>query len=149
MGSEMCIRDSPSPSRRWLLWPLAASDRVLDSCTNLKIIFPEKNEKSAPPKTHHEIHSSPATATNSRRLATKHVPRVIPYSAASIDPGFVEIGLVQLSKSLKTTKCYTHMHTQRQTNYIMAPCTHPGMKRLFCIKTKNGLGLFAPSALPH
>ena len=44
-------------------------------------------------KTHHEIHSSPATATTLRRRATKHVPRVSPYSHASIDPGFVEIGL--------------------------------------------------------
>ena len=57
----------------------------------------------APLKTHHEIHSSPATATNPRRRAAKHVPRVIPYSLASIDPEFVEIGLVQLSQSVKTT----------------------------------------------
>ena len=27
----------------------------------------------------------------------------------------------------------------------MAPCTHPGMKRLFSLKAKNGLGRFAPS----
>ena len=58
---------------------------------------------AAAPKTHHEIHSSPVTATTSRRRATKHVPRVSPYSPASIDPGFVEIGLVQLSQSVKTT----------------------------------------------
>ena len=57
----------------------------------------------APPKTHHEIHSNPATVTNSRRRTTQHVPRVSPYSPASIDPGFVEIGLVQLSRSVKTT----------------------------------------------
>ena len=25
----------------------------------------------------------------------------------------------------------------------------PAMKRLFCLKTKNGLGRFGPSALPH
>ena len=31
----------------------------------------------------------------------------------------------------------------------MAPCTHPGMKRLFYLKAKNGLGRFALSALPH
>ena len=31
----------------------------------------------------------------------------------------------------------------------MAPCTHPGMKRLFCLKATNGIGRFAPSALPH
>ena len=57
-------------------------------------------KKSAPPKTQHEIHSSPATATTSRRRATKYVPRVSPYSPAFIDPGFVEIDLVQLSKLL-------------------------------------------------
>ena len=35
---------------------------------------------------------------------------------------------------------------------IMAPCTHPGMKRLFCLKAKNGLDRFGPSTfefLPH
>ena len=120
----------------------------------------QKTRNPATPKTHHEIHSSPATVTTSRRRATKHVPRVssysvsythlraheteadlvcrlllekkkheipphpkhttkstaarrprpprdgvrrntyalCPYSPASIDPGFVEIGLVQLSQ---------------------------------------------------
>ena len=66
----------------------------------------------APPKTRHEIHSCPATATNSRRSAVKHVPRVSQHSTASIDPGIVEIGLVQLSsQSVKTTNV-THTHTQ-------------------------------------
>ena len=69
--------------------------------------------KCAPPKTHHEVHSSPATATTSRRLATKHVPRVSPYSPASIDPGFVNIGHVQLSQSVKTTNI---KHTQTSIN---------------------------------
>ena len=61
----------------------------------------EKNKnklKSTPPKTHHDIRSSPATATISRRSATRHIPRVSPYTPASIDPGFVEITLVQLSQ---------------------------------------------------
>ena len=31
----------------------------------------------------------------------------------------------------------------------MAPCTHPGMKRLFCLNAKSALGRFAPSSLPH
>ena len=40
------------------------------------------------------IHSSPATATTSRRRAVKHVPLGSPYShSSSIDLGFVEIGL--------------------------------------------------------
>ena len=71
-------------------------------------------EKSAPLKTHHEIHSSPATASNSRRHGTKHIPRVSPYSPASIDHGVVEIGLVQLSQSVKSTNVthtLTHTHT--------------------------------------
>ena len=59
--------------------------------TNEHEIYP------AAPKTHHEIQSSPANATTSRRRATKHVPPVSSYSHASIDSGFVEIGLVQLS----------------------------------------------------
>ena len=84
----------------------------------------EKNEKKtheinlAAPKTHHEIHSSPETAITSKRRATKHVPRVCPYSHASIDPGFVEIGLVQLSQSVKTTNA-THAHTDRLTDRLI------------------------------
>ena len=55
--------------------------------------FEVKERNPTTRKTHHEILSSPATATTSRRRATKHVPRVTPYSHASIDPRFVEIGL--------------------------------------------------------
>ena len=73
----------------------------------------QKARNPASPQSHHEIHSSPATATTSRRSATKHVPRVSRYSAASKDPGFVEIGLVQLSQSVKTTNV---THTHRQTD---------------------------------
>ena len=75
----------------------------------------KKKRNPAAPKTHHEIQSSPATATTSERRATKHVLRVSPYSPAPIDPGFVEIGfVVQLSQSLKTTNgCYTGRHTDR------------------------------------
>ena len=51
-----------------------------------------------------------ATATNSRRRATKIVTRVSPYSPVSIDPVFVEIGLVQLLQSVKTTNV-THTDT--------------------------------------
>ena len=76
---------------------------------------PQGNPAAA--KTHNEIHSSLATATASRRCATKHALRVRPYSAASIDPGFVEIGLVQLSQSVKTKNITrnTYIHADRQT----------------------------------
>ena len=73
-------------------------------------------KKSAPPKTHHESHSSPTTATNSGGRATKHVPRVSPYSPASIHPEFVEICRVQLSQSVKTTNV---AHTHRQTGRLI------------------------------
>ena len=75
----------------------------------------KNTKKSTAPETHHEIHSNSATATNSRRRATEHVPRVSPYSSAPIDPGFVEMGLVQLSQSVKTTNVtHTLTHTDRQ-----------------------------------
>ena len=74
-------------------------------------------EKSAPPKTRHEIHSSPATATNSRRRATKHVSRASPYSPACLDLGFVEIGLVQRSQSVKATNV-THTQTDGQRDQL-------------------------------
>ena len=92
----------------------------------------KKNAKNpTAPRPHHEIHSSLATATISRRRATKHVPRVCPYSPASIHPEFVDIGLVQLSQSVKNTNV-THTQIDRQTDRpieIMAPCTHPGTCR--------------------
>ena len=72
-------------------------------------------KKSAPHRTRHEIHSSPATASNSRPQARKHVPRVSLYSPAYIDPGFTEIGLVQLSQSVKTTNV-THTLTDTKTD---------------------------------
>ena len=72
--------------------------------------FEEKKRNAATTKTHHDIHSSPATATTSRRRATKHVSRVSPYRRASMDPGLVEIGLVfvALAISKNTNECYTN-----------------------------------------
>ena len=51
----------------------------------------------------HEIHSSPASAITSRRRATKHIPRVSPYSPAFIDPEFMKIGLVHQHELQKVT----------------------------------------------
>ena len=74
-------------------------------------------KKTAPPKSHHESHSSPATKTKSTRRETNHVPRSSPYLLASIDAEFVEIGLVQLSQSVKTTNVtHTLTDTHRQTH---------------------------------
>ena len=82
-----------------------------------KKIGKKNTKKSAPLKTHHETHSRPATATTLRRRATKHVRHVSPYSPVSIDPGFVEIGLVQLSLAVsQNDECYTY--TDRQDRLI-------------------------------
>ena len=95
----------------------------------------EKNtEKSAPPKTHHEIPSSPAAASNSRRHATEHVTRGSPYSPARIDPGFVEIGLVQLSQSVKTTDV---THTDRQDKIYNGTLYAPRYEEAFLPKGKK------------
>ena len=91
---------------------ILAADLVR-SKENKKNVTKENAKKSAIPKTHNEIHSSPATATTSRRRATRHVPRVSPYSPAFIDPGLVEIGLAQLSRSVKNTN---FTQTDRQTD---------------------------------
>ena len=85
------------------------------TCSRPCAVEEEKTLNPAAPKTHHEIHSSPVTATTSRRRAAKHVPRVSPYSPASMDLGFVKIGLVQLSQSVKTTNV---THTLTDTDYL-------------------------------
>ena len=86
-----------------------------------------KTRDPAAPK-HHEIHSSPATMTTSRRPATKHVPRISLYLPASIDPRFVQIGLVRLSQPVKNTNVpYTHPGTSREVNEARRPhtCSRP------------------------
>ena len=55
--------------------------------------------------------------TTSRRRATKHLPRVSPYSPATIDAGFVDFGLVQLwhQKKPRTLHIYS-TQTDGQTD---------------------------------
>ena len=77
--------------------------------------FEEKKKHEinlASPRTH-QIHSSPATATISRRRAMKHVPRVSPYSPASIDFFCGNRPRAALAIS-KNDECYTY--TGRQTD---------------------------------
>ena len=67
----------------------------------------KKTKKIRPTQAHHEMHSRPATATNSRRRATKHVPRGSPYSHdSSIDPGFVEISLACIYRYPYSCCCF-------------------------------------------
>ena len=70
----------------------------------------KEETKKNPPHPEHtpKFTCSPESATSSKRSATKHVPRVSQYFHDSIYLGFVEIGLVQLSQSLKRTIVTTH-----------------------------------------
>ena len=105
----------------WLLEPLhvvdadcsgslAASGRVLGH--KFENVVTWKTRKN-PPHTKHTTKSSAARRPRPPRdgAQKKHVSRVSPYSRASMDTGFVEIGLVQFSQSVKTTNVahtYTH-----------------------------------------
>ena len=89
----------------------------------------KKQKKNAPPKKHHEIHSSPATATTARRRATKHVPRISPYSPASINPGFVEIGLAQLSVKALVRWATGKRLTDRLPNLSLTSLSPPSEQR--------------------
>ena len=110
---EPCTHPRTSRKVNEARWPHACSRPcAFEEKTNRK---KNTEKKSAPPKTNYEIHSNPATASNSRRHARKHVPRVSIYSPASIDPEFVEIGLVQLPQSVKTANV-THTLTDTQTD---------------------------------
>ena len=82
--------------------------RLPRTCSRPCTFEVKKNEKKNT-KSHQTLkkhttkysHSSPATATTSRRRGVKHVPLVSPCShSSSIDSGFVEIGLARL---------YTHV----------------------------------------
>ena len=80
----------------------------------------EKRKIYVRPKTHDQINSSPVTPITSRRRAT-NTSNVSSYSPASVDPGFVETGLVQLSQELKTTNVTrAHSGTEgRQTDILI------------------------------
>ena len=93
-------------------------------------------KKIAPPKAHHGIHSRPATATNSRRRAAKHVPRVSPYSLASIDPGFVKNRPRTALAISKNDECYTH--TDRRADELKSGTLYAlRYEKAFCPKGKK------------
>ena len=82
---------------------------------NLKTQTHGKHGKIRPTENTPPNPQQPATATNSRRRAKTHAPRVSPHSPASIDARFVKIGLVQLSQSVNTTNV-THTLTDYENN---------------------------------
>ena len=78
----------------------------------------KRKRKKAP----HPEHTTKAAAARRTRPprddARKNVPHVRPHSSVSIDAGFVEIGLVQLSQSVKTSYSMSHTHTHIPTDNL-------------------------------
>jgi len=92
----------------WLTEPLHRVDADCSGPTNLKVQTRKKN----PPHPKHTAESTAARRPRSPRDgARRNIPRVSPYSPASMDPGFVEIDIVQLSQAVNTTNV-THTDTQ-------------------------------------
>ena len=135
----------------WLSEPLHQFDAGCSGSTNE---FENANswktpKNPAPPKTQHDTHISPATATTWRQRATKRIPRISPCSPASIDPGSVEIGLEQLSRSVKTTNV-TYRLTDTQTDKLNNGTLYtPRYEEAFLPIGKNGLITMTPKATPH
>ena len=79
----------------------------------------KKLKKSSKSRRTQNIPRNPQQPGDRNQLETAcddHVPRVSPYFPDSVDPGFVQIGLVQLSQLVKMTNV-THTHnTDRQTD---------------------------------
>ena len=107
----------------------------------------KKNTKKSRPteNTPRNPHQA-ATATISRQRATKRVPRVSPYSPASIDPEFVEIGLVQLSQSVETTNV-THTRTHRLLQLNNGTLCAPWYEKAFLPIGKKTASLLVESKM--
>ena len=93
---------------------------------------------------------------NSKRITAKPARRGFVSMCACTEP--VRTGIGALSVEYGRPKWPTTMLNKQtslvQKNYFYFYFWHPTLvrparKRLFCLKAKNGLGRFAPSALPH
>ena len=108
----------------------------------------QKIEKSRPTE---NTPRNPHQPSDRDHLETaREKPRPTRYSPASIDTGFVEIGLVQLSQSVKTTNSTSHTRTHIPTDKLNNGTPYaPLYEEAFLPLDKKGLGRFAPSASPH
>ena len=96
-------------------WPMGTSREVNEAmrphtCSRPCAIEEEKKSTHIYKKKNRRAQTQTTKSTAARRSrpprngrATTHARCVSPYSLASTDPGFMAIGLVQLSQSVKTT----------------------------------------------
>ena len=96
-GQLETVCDETSPTRTSKLARFFCSRRVCGnrSCTALAINETDRRQTYTKP-----TGSRQPRPTRDGLRQTKQVPRVSPSSPASVDPGFVEIGSVQLSQSV-------------------------------------------------
>ena len=121
--------------------PILVERRKMVSCFKLetgRVRSKEKSEKHrnlASPRTHHEIHRSPATATTSRKRATKK--RLTRYPILSRFRRF-RVCRTWLRASLVISKNHEcHTSADRRNRSIMGPCTHHILQGLFRPKGKE------------
>ena len=89
-----------------------------------------KTRKSpAAPKIHHKTHAAARQPRPRRDSARRNTSHALTHTR----PLLWNQPCTALAISIND-ECYkyTDRQTDRQTNYIMRPCTHRGMKRLFC-----------------
>ena len=115
---------------RWLSDPLRRVDADCSGCTNLETQTCGKREKKRP--TEHAPRKPQQSGDRD------HLDTACDYTRPTRSPTLTRFhrsrGCGNWPRTAlgirKNDKCETH--TDRQTNVIMAPCTHPGMKRLLC-----------------
>ena len=148
-GTVHCSRP-PSCNR-----DLSSSDHAQGPCVGFIYIQLSKllkNGPGMPKKRLHYKHTLPRLARstlnelqqNQHEKASLVCVRVQSPSGLALVP--CALSMVDLSGELQTSLV--------QKNVLIFDFWHPmlvrpAMKRLFCLKAKNGLGRFAPSALPH
>ena len=81
----------------------------------------KKDKKSRPIENTPRNPHQPGDRDHLETARRKHAPRVSPYSPVSIDAGFVEIGVVQHSQSVKTTNSMSHTlaHAHTRTDRLI------------------------------
>ena len=94
---------------------LATSGRVLVHEFENKCKLMKNTKNSLPTENTPRNQRQPGDRDHLETTRDETRPTRYPYSTASIDSGFMEIGLVQLPQSVKTTNV-THTHTDKLNN---------------------------------
>ena len=101
-----------------------------------------------------ELSTSPPGSTGSEHMPLyRSCACLLPECSVSHTMATCALELLEVRKHARMGQAWSvsYFTDQLMTPYfsggseLMAPCTHPGMKRRFCLKAKNGLGRFTLS----